>query len=49
MEVYELLQFAYKNKLYLTGRMDQVTLYLKELALQYRTLKEYLEFRTREL
>lgn len=39
-------QLAYKNKLYITGRIDQVALYLKELAGQYKTLREYLEYRT---
>ena len=44
-----MLQFAYKNKLYLTGRIDQVTKYLKELSGRYRTVKEYLEYRTKGL
>lgn len=44
-----MLQYAYKNKLYLSGRIDHVTLYLRELAGHYRTVREYLEYRTRGL
>jgi hypothetical protein len=44
-----MLQFAYKNKLYITGRIDRVTEYLKELSTRYRTVKEYLEYRTKGL
>lgn len=44
-----MLQFAYKNKLYLTGRIDRVTEYLRELSGKYKTVKEYLEYRTKGL
>ena len=42
-------QFAYKDRLYIAGRLDQVIIYLKELAVQYKTVREYLEYRAGDL
>lgn len=44
-----MLQFAYKNKLYISGRIDNVTQYLRELSMRYSTVREYLQCRTKGL
>ncbi|MPN51403.1 hypothetical protein SDC9_199048 [bioreactor metagenome] len=44
-----MMQFVYRNKLYLMGRIGTVASHLRELSSQYKTVKEYLESKTRYL
>jgi hypothetical protein len=44
-----MMQFVYRDKIYIMGKIDQVTAHLKELSKQFKTVKEYLDIQTREL
>lgn len=44
-----MVQLDYKNKTYLFGRIDQVIDRLKEIEQKFKTLREYLDYQTREL
>ena len=44
-----MVQLDYKNKTYLIGKIDQVISRLKEIGMKYKTLREYLDYQTREL
>lgn len=44
-----MLQLDYKNKTYIIGKIDQVMLRLKEIEERFKTVREYLDYQTREL
>lgn len=44
-----MLQFVYKEKMYVIGRIDQVTAHLRELSSRFKTVREYLESLTKDL
>lgn len=44
-----MLQLDYKNKTYIIGRIDQVILRLKEIERRFKTIREYLDYQTKEL
>ncbi len=44
-----MLQLDYKNKTYLIGKIDQVIRRLKEMEGRFKTIREYLDYQTREL
>lgn len=44
-----MLQLDYKNRTYIFGKIDQVVLRLKEMENRFKTVREYLDFQTREL
>lgn len=44
-----MLQLDYRNKIYIIGKIDQVIIRLKEIERHFKTIKEYLDFQTRDL
>ena len=46
---YGILQFAFKDKIYVAGKANQVIAYLRTLANRYGTVREYLEQQTEGL
>ena len=44
-----MLQLDYKNKTYIIGKIDQVMIRLKEIEERFKTVREYLDYQTREL
>ena len=42
-------QLVYTRKLYIYGKLPEVITYLKELSLQFKTVKEFLDYHTRFL
>lgn len=44
-----MMQFVYKDKMFILGTIGQVTAHLKELTNRFKTVKEYLEYLTKDL
>lgn len=44
-----MLQLDYKNKTYITGKIDEVIIRLKEIEKRFKTIREYLDYQTKEL
>ena len=44
-----MLQLDYKNKTYIIGKIDQVIIRLKEIEGRFKTIREYLDYQTKEL
>ena len=42
-----MIQLVYKNKLYICGKLPDVIAQLKEISPQFKTVKEFLEFKTK--
>jgi hypothetical protein len=46
---FAMIQLLYGNKLYLYGKADEITKHLKELAVQFKTVKDLLDFHKKKL
>lgn len=44
-----MLQLDYRNKTFLIGKISHVLTRLKEMERSFKTVKEYLDYQTREL
>ena len=44
-----MLQLDYKNKTFIFGKIDQVIIRLKELEGRFKTVREYLDYQTKDL